>query len=127
MAVIVAIIAMLDLALIAQLVALAFSLAGSTIFPLFLLGIWWSGSNREGAIAGLIAGGLVSTISLTYFILGTRGIMLPYHEFISYYLGPWFFGYIGAPLAIIVNIVVSKLTKPTPLEIKKFLVEQVHS
>jgi cation/acetate symporter len=46
MGVIVAGIALLDLALIAQLVALAFSLAGCTIFPLFVLGIWWSGSNR---------------------------------------------------------------------------------
>jgi cation/acetate symporter len=59
MAIIVAFIAMLELALIAQLVALAFSIAACTIFPLFLLGIWWSGSNREGAKAGLIAGGLI--------------------------------------------------------------------
>lgn len=127
MAIIVAAIALLNLALIAQLVAVAFSLAGSTIFPLFLLGIWWSGSNRQGAIAGLFAGGMISVISLTYFISGSQGLLLPYHEFISYYLGPWFFAYIGAPLAIVVNIVVSKLTQPTPLEIKKFLVEQVHS
>ncbi len=126
MAVIVTFIAMLELALIAELVALAFSLAGCTIFPLFLLGIWWSGSNKQGAVAGLIAGSVVSLISLTYFITGRLGVMLPYHDFVNYWLGAWYFAWVGAPLAIIVNIIVSKLTKPTPLEVRKFLVEQVH-
>jgi len=126
MAVIVAFIAMLELALIAQLVALAFSIAACTIFPLFLLGIWWSGSNREGAIAGLIAGGSISVISITYFIAGKSGVVLPYHEFIDYYLGAWYFAWFGAPLAILTNIIVSKFTKPTPVEIRKFLIEQVH-
>lgn len=127
MAVIVTGIALLDLGLIGQLVAVAFSLAGCTIFPLFLLGIWWSGSNRQGAIAGLIAGGLVSVISITYFVAGKQGVTLPYHEIISYYLEAWYFAWIGAPLAIITNIVVSKITPETPIEIRKFLIEKVHS
>ena len=46
MAMIVSAIALAKLALIGQLVAVAFSLAGCTIFPLFLLGIWWSGSSE---------------------------------------------------------------------------------
>lgn len=127
MAVIVALIALLELALVAELVALAFSLAGCTIFPLFLLGIWWSGSNRSGAIGGLIAGGIVSAISLTYFIGGKMGAVLPYQDFINYYLGAWYFAWFGAPVAILTNIIVSKLSKPTPIEVRKFLVEQVHS
>lgn len=127
MAVIVTLLALKNWALIGQLVAIAFSLAGVTIFPLFLLGIWWSGSNKQGAIAGLIAGGLVSVIALTYFIAGKEGVTLPYHEFVNYWLGAWYFAWIGAPLAIIANIVVSKLTPPTPLEIRKFLVLNVHS
>lgn len=127
MAIIVTAIALAKLALIGQLVAVAFSLAGCTIFPLFLLGIWWSGSNRQGAIAGLIAGGLVSVVALTYFIAGKMGATLPAHEFISYWLGAWYFAVFGAPLAIIVNIIVSKLTRETPVEIRKFLVENVHT
>ena len=127
MAVIVTLLALKNWALIAQLVAVAFSLAGVSIFPLFLLGIWWSGSNKQGAIAGLVAGLLVAAISLTYFIAGKEGITLPYHEFVSYWLGAWYFAWIGAPLAIIVNIIVSKLTPETPLEIRKFLVLNVHS
>ncbi len=120
-------IAMLKLALIAQLVALAFSLAACTIFPLFLLGIWWSGSNKKGAIAGLAVGGLVTIISLTYFVSGKYGIKLPAHEFVTYWLGAWYFAWIGAPLAILTNIIVSLMTEETPYEIRKFLVEEVHS
>ncbi len=127
MAVIVILIAILELGLIGELVAVAFSLAGCTIFPLFLLGIWWSGSNRQGAIAGLIVGGLVSIIAIAYFIAGKQGVTLPFDNFISYYLQAWYFAWIGAPLSIITNIIVSKMTSKTPLEIRKFLVEKVHS
>ncbi len=127
MAIIVTLIALKNFALIGQLVAVAFSLAGCTIFPLVLLGIWWSGSNKSGAIAGLITGGTISVIAITYFIAGKSGVTLPAHEFISYWLEAWYFAWIGAPLAIIVHIIVSKLTKETPLEIRKFLIEQVHS
>jgi cation/acetate symporter len=127
MAIIVTVIALANLALIGQLVAVAFSLAGCTIFPLFLLGIWWSDSNKQGAIAGLIVGGLISLIALSYFVAGKMGLTWPWHDFVDYWLGAWYFAWIGAPLAILANIIVSKLTKTTPLEIRKFLIEKVHS
>jgi cation/acetate symporter len=124
----VSLVALLNLGLIAQLVAVAFSLAGCTIFPLFLLGIWWSGSNRTGAWAGLFAGGGISLIALVYFVVGKYGGSLPAQDFINYYLNAWYFAWLGAPLAIIVNIIASKLSKnKTPVEIKKFLAEKVHN
>jgi cation/acetate symporter len=49
------------LALIAQMVAWAFSLAASTFFPVILLGIFWKRANAKGAIAGMI-GGLVACL-----------------------------------------------------------------
>ena len=127
MAVIVASIALLKLGLIAQLVAAAFSLAGCTIFPLFVLGIWWSGSNRAGAWAGVCVGGGISLIAVTYFAASKLGLTMPLQDFVSMYLNPWYFAWIGAPLAILANIVVSLMTGcDTPLEIKKFLATQVH-
>ncbi|MBL1211754.1 MAG: VC_2705 family sodium/solute symporter [Ignavibacteriae bacterium] len=124
----VSLVALLNLGLIAQLVAVAFSLAGCTIFPLFLLGIWWSGSNRTGAWAGLFAGGGISLIALVYFVVGKYGGTLPAQDIINYYLNAWYFAWLGAPFAIIVNIIASKLSKnKTPIEIKKFLAEKVHN
>ena len=127
MAIAVTIVALMKLGLIAQLVAVAFSLAGCTIFPLFLLGIWWSGSNRAGAWAGLIAGSTVSLIALVYFICSKVGVTLPAMEFITHYLNAWYFAWFGAPLAIIANIAVSFITgRDTPEEIKEFLAKKVH-
>ncbi len=127
MGVIVSSVALMNLGMIAQLVSVAFSMAACTIFPLFLLGIWWSGSNRAGGTAGMTVGILISLFSLTYFIVEKSGGALPGQEFVGYWLNVWYFAWIGAPLAIITNIVVSLLTKPTPIEIRKFLVEKVHN
>lgn len=128
MSAVVAIVALLNLGLIAELVAIAFSLAGCTIFPLFLLGIWWSNSNRAGAWAGLITGSAISLVSLIYFIAGKYGLGLPGQEFMNYYLNAWYFGIFGAPLAILANIIFSKLSKDkTPIEIKQFLAKKVHN
>lgn len=127
MGVIVCVVALMNLGMIAQLVAVAFSMAACTIFPLFLLGIWWSGSNRAGGTAGMIVGITISLFSLTYFIVEKSGGSLPGQEFVTHWLNVWYFAWLGAPLAIITNIVVSLLTKPTPVEIRKFLVEKVHN
>ncbi len=127
MAIAVTVVALMKLGLIAQLVAVAFSLAGCTIFPLFLLGIWWSGSNRAGAWAGLVAGGAVSLVALVYFVCGSINVVLPGHATVSYYLNAWYFAWLGAPLAVITNIVVSKATGcDTPEDIKEFLAKKVH-
>ncbi len=122
----VAVVALLKLGLIAQLVALAFSMAGSTIFPLFVMGIWWSRSNKAGGIASLSIGGGISVIVMIYFICGKYGVNLPAKDFIGYWLNPWYYGWIAAPLAVLGNIVFSLMGEETPLEIKKYLAEEVH-
>lgn len=127
MGVVVGVVAMLKLGMIAQLVAVAFSMAACTIFPLFLLGIWWSGSNKAGGIAGMSVGIAISLFALLYFIVAKSGGQLPGQAFVEQWLNVWYFAWIGAPLAIVANIVVSKFTTPTPVEIKKFLIEKVHS
>jgi len=120
------VVALLKLALVAQLVALAFSIAGCTIFPLFLMGIWWSRSNREGAWASILVGAGFTAIALVYFICGKFGVTLPGAAFVGYWLNPWYFAWIAAPLAIVANIVVSLATPDTPEEIRKHLASEVH-
>lgn len=56
-----ALLAVPRLALVAQMVAWAFSLAASTLFPIVMLGIFWKRANASGAIAGMI-GGLIATL-----------------------------------------------------------------
>jgi cation/acetate symporter len=122
----VAVVALLKLGLVAQLVALAFSMAGCTLFPLFLLGIWWSRSNRAGGIASLSVGGGISLLVMVYFICGKYGVTLPAQDFMGYWLNPWYYAWIAAPLAVLANIVFSLMTEDTPLEIRKHLAENVH-
>ena len=52
---------------VAQVVAFAFGLAASTIFPVLFMGIFYKRLNKQGAIAGMLSG-LISTSSyIIYF------------------------------------------------------------
>jgi cation/acetate symporter len=104
--------------LIAQITAIAFALAGNTLFPVFLLGIWWDRANRHGAIAGMAVG---TMITFAPILLGnlfpTLRAVLP----------PTSSALIGAPVVILTMIVVSLLTPPPSEKLRRFLVEKVHS
>ncbi|MCX7859940.1 MAG: cation acetate symporter, partial [Chloroflexus sp.] len=69
-AVLAALTALQRLAIIAQLVAWAFSFATATIFPVLVLGIFWRRANSYGAVAGMISGFLVTAgyMTLTYIM-----------------------------------------------------------
>ncbi|MEM9879902.1 MAG: VC_2705 family sodium/solute symporter, partial [Pseudomonadota bacterium] len=57
---------------VAQVVALAFGLAASSLFPVILMGIFSKTMNKEGAIAGMV-GGLAFTIGYIIFFKGGFG------------------------------------------------------
>ncbi len=103
--------------LIAQITAVAFALAGNTLFPLFLLGIWWDRTNKFGAIAGMITGMCITAASLLpgHILPGFNALFPPTSSAL-----------IGAPIVIVVMIVVSLLTPAPSLKIRRFLAEQVH-
>ncbi|MES0327311.1 MAG: sodium:solute symporter family protein [Gammaproteobacteria bacterium] len=109
-------------------VALAFGLAASSIFPALMMGIFSKRINKEGAIAGMIAG---LTITLLY-VFQHKGIMFVAS---TSYLGDmkpnWFlgiepnaFGAIGALVNFSVAFVVSKFT-PEPPEHIQHMVEDI--
>jgi len=103
--------------LIAEITAVAFALAGNTIFPLLLLGIWWGRANDDGAVAGMLVG-VVCTFAQPLF-----GSILPG-------VATWFpltsSALCGTPLVILVMIAVSLATPPPPDEMRRFLETQVH-
>jgi cation/acetate symporter len=103
--------------LIAEIAAVAFALAGNTIFPAFLLGIWWSGTNRSGVISGMLAG-LMITFAQPLF-----GGYLPVVNTLFPLTAS---ALCGAPIVIMVMIGVSLFTKPPSEEIRRFLAEEVH-
>ena len=118
LALIVLVIAVNPPGLIAQITAVAFALAGNTLFPVFLLGIWWDRANKYGAIAGMLVG---ITITFAPILFG--------HIFplLRAVLPPTSSALIGAPLVILTMIIVSRLTPPPPEHLRRFLVEKVHS
>ncbi|TRO78844.1 cation acetate symporter [Desulfuromonas acetexigens] len=67
--VIVIVIALNPPALIAQIVAMAFAIAGNTIFPAVVLGIWYSRSNKYGALAGMVWGFGMTLLAMAGWIL----------------------------------------------------------
>ena len=103
--------------MIAEIAACAFALAGNTIFPAFLLGIWWPRANAAGVICGMLTGVIISFASLF------AGASLP---LITYLFPLTSSAFIGAPLVTIVMIVTSLLTTPPSAAIQLFVSRDVH-
>ncbi len=112
----------------AQVVALAFGLAASSLFPVLMMGIFSKRMNKQGAIAGMLSGLSITLLYIFwykgwFFIPDTN--MLPDNaENWLFGINPTSFGAIGAAVNFIVAILVAKMTTPPPHEIQE-LVEEV--
>ena len=112
----------------AQVVALAFGLAASSLFPAILMGIFSRRINRQGAVVGMLAGlGVTLLYIFTYkgflFLPGTN--LLP-NTPDNWLLGiaPEAFGAVGALVNFVVAWVVSRATAEPPQHIQE-LVESI--
>lgn len=103
--------------MIAETAALAFALAGNTIFPAFLLGIWWGRANAAGVNAGMLCGIAVTFVP---FLLGDVVPML------KEIFPPTASAFIGAPLVVLVMVLVSLATARPTEAITGFLAREVH-
>ncbi|HIG85375.1 MAG TPA: cation acetate symporter [Verrucomicrobia bacterium] len=109
-------------------VAIAFGLAASSIFPVLMMGIFVKRMNREGAIAGMIAGLGVTLL----YVFQHKGIMfIPGTSYMGGMEENWFFGItpnafgaVGAIVNFAVAFIVSKMAKDPPEEVQK-LVEDI--
>ena len=112
----------------AQTVALAFGIAGASLFPALMMGIFSTRMNNVGAIAGMLSGLICTLLYIfTYlgwfFIPGTN--MLP-NTPDNWLIGisPLSFGAVGAMINFAVAFLVSSVTAAPPKEIQE-LVESV--
>lgn len=109
----------------AQVVALAFGLAASSIFPALMLGIFSKRCNRAGAIWGMLSGLTCTLIYIFWykgwFFFKTTAMLpdTPDHWFMG--ISTEAFGAIGALINFIVAIVVSRLTSDVPEEIQRMV------
>ncbi len=112
----------------AQVVALAFGIAASSIFPALMMGTFSKRINSTGATAGMLAG-LLSTVLYIFlylgwfFIPGTNTFENVEANWI-WGISPPAFGAIGALINFTVAFVVSMLGKEPPQEVQD-LVESV--
>jgi cation/acetate symporter len=112
----------------AQVVALAFGLAASSIFPALMMGIFNKKINRTGAVLGMLTG-LISTLVYIFvfkgwfFIPGTNNLPNTADNWL-FGIQPESFGAVGALLNFAVAIVVSKMTAEPPEHIQH-LVEDI--
>ena len=112
----------------AQVVALAFGLAASSLFPVLMMGIFSKTINRQGAITGMLVGVVTTAVYIFlykgwFFIPGTAP--LP-DDPSGWILGinPLGFGVIGAMFNFVSAYIVSKATAAPPAHIQE-LVESV--
>ncbi|MFD3593351.1 cation acetate symporter [Nocardia sp. NPDC058640] len=88
-------------------VALAFSVAASTLCPLLVLGIWWRGLTATGAAAGMLTGGITAGGATVLAVLGGVSPELANGWVAAIVDYP---GAVSVPLAFAVTILVSLVT-----------------
>ena len=100
---------------VAQVVAFAFGLAASTIFPALLMGIFYKRLNKEGAIAGMISGLVITASYIIYFKFLNTHLNISDNWFIG--ISPEGFGFVGMLINFIVAIIISSFYKKPPSHI----------
>ncbi|MFH2122984.1 MAG: sodium:solute symporter family protein [Pseudomonadota bacterium] len=112
----------------AQVVALAFGLAASSIFPALMMGIFVKRMNSAGAICGMLAG-LGSTLLYIFwfkgfFFVATTAMAPDNAANWLFGISPGSFGAVGALINFVVAFAVSSITKAPPEHIQH-LVEDI--
>ena len=106
-------------------VALAFGLAASSIFPALMMGIFDKRVNKEGAIAGMIAG---IGVTLLYVFQHTGIMFIASTSYLGDMKPNWFlgiepnaFGVVGAIVNFTVAYTVSRVTQAPPVHVQEMV------
>jgi cation/acetate symporter len=107
---------------ILSLVAAAFSLAGSTLFPVLVLGVFWKRANHIGAITGMVTGFAVCL----YYMLRASPVLGGNALETWFGILPMAAGVFGVPAGLFTVIVVSLLT-PRPSRASAGMVDYIRA
>lgn len=110
---------------VAEVVAFAFGLAAASFFPAIILGIFYKKMNKEGAIAGMLAG-IIFTVGYILYFKGIFITPLAENKPENWLFGisPEGIGTVGMVVNFVVAFAVSKVTKEVPQEVQD-IVEQI--
>jgi len=106
---------------VAATVALAFGLAAASFFPAIVLGIFDKRMNKEGAIAGMVAGIVLMFGYMAVFKLGWFVDEKPPASAWWFGISPEGFGTVAMLVNLIVSMVVSRLTPPPPEDVQEMV------
>lgn len=107
---------------VGEVVAFAFGLAAASFFPAIVLGIFNKRMNREGVVAGMVAGLAFTTAYIVYFKFIRPDLNTPQHWWWG--ISPEGIGTLGMVLNFVVAWGVSRCTPPPPERVTR-LVENI--
>ncbi len=101
---------------ILYLVSASFSLAGAAFVPVMVLGIFWKGATRIGAVAGMLTGLGVTVYYMAFNLPAVRSALGLSGEGLWWGIQPVSAGVFGVAAGFIAAVGVSLCTRTDPLE-----------
>lgn len=104
---------------VAQVVAIAFGLAAASFFPAIILGIFYKKMNREGAVAGMVAG-LIFTLSyIIFFKIVFPELNTPDNWWFG--ISPEGIGTLGMIVNLVVALAIGMIYPEPPKEVQEMV------
>lgn len=104
---------------VAQVVAIAFGLAAASFFPAIILGIFYKKMNKQGALAGMIAGLIFTLAYIIYFKIAFPELNIPENWWFG--ISPEGIGTLGMILNLVVALSVAKFYADPPEDVQEMV------
>lgn len=104
---------------VAQVVAIAFGLAAASFFPAIILGIFYKKMNREGAVAGMVAGLLFTLSYIIFFKIAYPELNTPDNWWFG--ISPEGIGTLGMLVNLVVSLAIGMIYPEPPEEVQEMV------
>jgi cation/acetate symporter len=104
---------------VAEVVAIAFGLAAASFFPAIILGIFYKRMNREGAVAGMVAGLLFTLAYIIFFKIAYPEYNSPQYWWFG--ISPEGIGTLGMLVNLAVALAVGMIFPDPPEEVQEMV------